>query len=267
MQHLKIFGFVIFWAAMTASFLLTGCNSYDNLLESNNHKRKYKEAKAYYEEGDYVKAAGLFDQLKTIYKGTEKIDTVHYYFAKSKYKQTDYILAAHYFKELATSYPKSPFTERAFFYHAYSFYQSSPRPGLEQTNTRRAIDAFQEFKRTYPEHKKVPKANQYINELRNKLVKKSYQSAKLYYQLEEYKASVIALNNSLEDYPDTKYRERILYLILKSNYILAKKSVQSKREERYKRTMESYRSFIDEFPDSENAKEAKAIYKKCKNNI
>jgi outer membrane protein assembly factor BamD len=47
-------------------------------------------------------------------------------------------------------------------------------------------------------------------------------SAKLYYNLGDYKAAVIALNNSIEQFPETKYREEIMFLILKASYLLCR---------------------------------------------
>ena len=56
-------------------------------------------------------------------------------------------------------------------------------------------------------------------------------SAKLYYNLTDYKASIVALNNCLIDFPESKYREEIMFLVLKSKYFLALKqhSVKANR--------------------------------------
>jgi len=40
------------------------------------------------------------------------------------------------------------------------------------------------------------------------LVEKSYLSAKLYYDMKQYKAAVVALNNSLKEFPESSYRRR-----------------------------------------------------------
>jgi outer membrane protein assembly factor BamD len=87
------------------------------------------------------------------------------------------------------------------------FYKDSPSPKLDQEVTKKAIDSFQLFINMYPFSSKVEEANVLIDELNEKIVYKSYLSAKLYYDMQYYKASVIAIDNSLNDFPTTKYRE------------------------------------------------------------
>jgi len=101
--------------------------------------------------------------------------------------------------------------------------------------------------------------------MRNKLVEKSYLNAKLYYNLGDYKASIIALKNSLNEFPDTKYREELLFLILKSTYLLADNSIQSKRKQRFQDTIDEYFTFISEFPESNYKKEAQKMYEMAMN--
>ena len=87
--------------------------------------------------------------------------------------------------------------------------------------------------------------------IKEKLVEKSYLNAKLYFDLGDYKSAIIALRNSLGDYPDTEHREELMFLILKSSYLLAEGSVESKKLERYQATVDEYYSFIGEFPEGE----------------
>ena len=87
-----------------------------------------------------------------------------------------------------------------------------------------------------------------------------YLTARLYYNLGQYKASITALNNSLEDYPETRYREELMYLLLRSSFLLAENSVPARMKERFQSTMDEYYSFIGEFPESRYAKDAQRMY-------
>lgn len=229
-------------------------------MKSNDYALKYRKALEFYNQEDYVKAARLFDQIAPVYRGTIKADTVLYYQAYSYYKQKDYILGGHYFKNLSDNYPGSVYNEECEFMSAYCYYKQSPRPELDQTNTMKAIGAFQIFAITHPGSKRITEAKKYITEMQDKLVEKSYMSAKLYYDLGDYKSSIIALQNSLNEYPDTKYREELMYLIVKSNYLLADNSVIEKQKERYQNTIDEYYSFISEFPKSKYRKDADRMY-------
>ena len=91
-------------------------------------------------------------------------------------------------------------------------------------------------------------------------MEKSYISAKLYYDLGYYKSAILALRNSLMQYPDTRYREDLMFLILKSSYLLADGSILSKKLERFQTTVDEYYSYIGEFPDTSNSREATRMY-------
>lgn len=241
--------------------LFASCSKYEKLLKSSDYNLKYRKAIEYYHSREYVKSATLLEQITPVFRVTRKADTIAYYHAYSYYRQGDYIVAGHYFKNLTKMFPNSPFAEEATFMRAYCFYMSSPRPNLDQTPSMNAIDAFRLFAIRYPESERVKESEELVIELRNKLIEKSYMSAKLYYDLGKYKASIIALRNSVAKFPDTKYREELLFLTLKSSYLLAENSVVKKQKERYQATVDEYYSFATEYPNSEYIEEAEKMYK------
>jgi len=240
--------------------LFSSCGGYEKLLKSSDYKLKYQKGLEYFENEEYVRSGTLFDQIVSVYKGTTKADTVYYYQAQSYYKQNDYILSGHHFNNLAINYPNSSFSEEAEFMTAYCFYKLSPRPSLDQENTKKAISAFQLFIIENPGSTKIADAQKYIDEMRNKLVQKSYMSGKLYYNLGNFKASIIALQNSLNDFPNTEHREELMFLLLKSNFLLAENSIVQRQIERYQSTVDEYYSFVGEFPESRYRREADRIY-------
>ena len=139
-------------------------------------------------------------------------------------------------------------------------YYNSPRPELDQTNTNNAIDGFTLFIRRFPASARVDEARGYINEMTEKLVQKSYLSAKLYYDMKQFKAASVALDNSLKEFPETKYREEMLFLKLNSLFLYAEYSVADKRTERYQEALDDYFSFMEEFPETSYSKEVSKIY-------
>lgn len=247
--------------------LLAGCGEYEKILKSKDYTLKYEKALEYFKAEEYVKAATIFDQIVNIYRGTLKADTVKYYQAMSYYGQKDYILAGHYFNEISATYANSAFLEESDFMAAYCYYKLSPRPDLDQEATYNAINALKMYMSKYPYSEKNNQCKDLIKELSDKIVEKSYNSARLYYDLGYYKSAIIALRNSLEEYPDTKYREDLLYLILKSSYLLADGSVESKKKERLQTAVDEYLSFTSEFPESEYLKDAEKMYKNTQRSL
>jgi outer membrane protein assembly factor BamD len=228
--------------------IFASCGQYEKVLKSQDYTLKYQKAMEYYNKADYTRAATLFDQIVNVYKATSKADTVSYYQAMSYYGQEDYVMAGFYFSEMVKDYPRSPFAMETEYLSAYCNYLQSPRPSLDQEYTKQAIQGFTLFLSHYPTSKYVADAKKLIEELQNKLVEKSFNSAKMYYEMGYYKASIIALRNSLNEFPDTKYREEIMFLIFKSNFLYADNSIYEKQRERFQVALDEYYSYVGEYP-------------------
>jgi len=245
---------------LLSALLLTACSDYNKVIKSSDYEFKFKKAIEYYEAGEFVRSGTLFQELINIYRGTSRADQVYYYYAKSMMGQRDYLMANQYFKTLLREQPTSKYAEEAQFMVGYAHYLQSPKVRLDQEVTINAIDALQLYINLYPYNEKVEEAHRLIDELRDKLVEKSYLSARLYYDFENYKAAVVALGNSLKEYPDTKYREELMYMLVKSKYLLAINSVEEKKAVRLSSALDEYFSFVDEFPESKYRKEVERYH-------
>lgn len=240
--------------------ILSSCGDFNKIVKSTDYEFKYKKAIELYEEGEFVKSGTLFQELINIYRGTNKADKIYYYFAKSMLGQKDYLMAGHYFSTMVKEFPASDYTEEAQYMVGYCYYLMSPKPRLDQDITQKSIDALQLYINLYPFSERVEEANRLIEELQDKIVMKSYYSAKLYFDSENYKASVVALNNALKEYPDSRYREELMYMMLKSRYLLAVRSVEEMKLERLTLALDEYFAFIDEFPDSQYSKDIEKFH-------
>jgi outer membrane protein assembly factor BamD len=237
------------------------CSQYEKVTKSDDVNLKFKKAFEYYGKGDYTKSAALFDQLAPLTRGTRRADSVFFFQAMSQYKLSDYIIAGHYFNVFVGLYQNSRFIEEAAYMEAYCYYLQSPKPELDQIPTHQALDAFRLYMIRYPKSNRIADCQRIVAELNEKLMEKAFISAKLYYDLSDYKASIVALNNCLIDFPDTKMREEIMFLILKSKYYLALNSIHNKQTERFQDMVDEYFSFVAEYPNSKNKKDADVMYK------
>lgn len=240
--------------------VLTSCSEYNKILKNPDVQKKYEAAKVYYEEEEYEKALSLFDELGTIMRGGPESENVHFYIANCHFELRDYYFANYYYKNFVKTYPSSPRSEVASYKSAYCSYLNSPKSSLDQSETEKAIDEFQLFLNRYPQTELKDSTNAMIAELRSKLEKKAFDNAKLYYLTEDYKSATVALKNLMRDFPESPHREEIEFLIVKSSYLLAINSVESKKEERLNNTIENYHNFVDDFGESEYIKEAEDYY-------
>ncbi|ASB50079.1 outer membrane protein assembly factor BamD [Alkalitalea saponilacus] len=243
----------------------SSCSEYQKLLKSNDYDLQYTRAMEYYEAGDYMRASTLFGGLISIFRGTERSEISHYIYADCLFRMRNYLMAAHHFRMFVQNYPTSDRAEDAQFMAAYCHYKLSPNPRLDQTDTYQALEGFQLFINLYPNSERVVEATQLMDELRDKLVYKAYLNAKLYFNLgtymgNNYQSAVIAARNTLDDFPDTKHREELSFLILDAKYIQAVNSIEERMQERLRETIDEYYTFINEFPNSQYIRRAHRIF-------
>lgn len=249
-----------FFLSVVLMVVAMSCSKYEKLLKSDDYILKYDKAIEFYTKGDWVRSATLIEQILPVYRGTDKAEILNFYLAHSYYNRKDYITSAHLFNVFIRDFPASKYVEEMHFMRALSNYQLSPRPSLDQSYTEIAIDQFRLFNTRFPGSVRVEKSKQYIEELKTKLINKSYQSAMLYFNMGDYKAAIAAFKSSLNEFPDTPYREEVLFSILKASYLLAENSVLEKRNERFENAVDEYYIFIDEYPESKYIAEAEGYY-------
>lgn len=252
---------------LVVAVTFAGCSKYQRILKSNDFEKKFEMAKVYYDNGKYQKAFPLFEELITVFRGTSKAEDVYYYYSYCNYHLGDFMLAGYHFDNFVRTFPRSIRAEDAQFMNAKCYFLDSPVISLDQSSTYKAIDELQLFINKYPESPKVDECNTLMDRLRFKLETKSYNGAKLYYRLGEYKAAIFALRNTLEEYPDTRYREEISFMILRSAYLLADNSIVSKKVERFNQAIEECDNFIERYPRSKDLRNAENIKADCRREL
>ena len=260
----------------TLALLLTSCaHEFNQVYKSTDYNYKYEYAKECFARGKYSNAITLLQELVTIQKGTDNAQECLYMLAMAEFGIKDYEAAAETFKKYFRTYPRGDYAEMATFYVGQSLYLSTPEPRLDQTPTIAAIAAFQEYLDLYPDGQMKGAAQRRMLEMQEKLVKKEYLSAKLYYDLgtyfgnctsggNNYEACIVTAQNALNDYPYSDLREDFAILVMKSKYELAQMSVEEKRLARFQDAEDECYGFINEYPDSKERSTAEKFIAKCK---
>lgn len=240
--------------------LFSSCGEYNKLLKSQDPDLKYSYAKKYFNEKKYVKSAALLEEVVQYYRGRPEAEESLYLLAQSYYGQKDYVTASEYFKNYYNTYPKGEFTELARYYSAYGLYLDSPDPRLDQTQTYESINQFLLYLEYYPQSERAKEAQDILFEMQEKLAYKEYMAARLYYNLgtymgNNYGACVITAENALQSYPDTQYREELVYLVASAKYELALVSVDERLQGRYREVVDQYYNYMNEFPQGKYVKQ------------
>lgn len=255
MMGKKIFTYLLL------ALLATSCGEYQEVLKSKDLDFKFSKAVEYYDAGEYNKAYPIFDELITLYRGTEKAQEVYFYYANTLYLQKDYILAGYHFKNFYKTFPQNEQADEAAYLTAYCYYLEAPTHSLDQAYTYKAINELQLFINTHPGSDRIEQCNGYMEDLRGRLELKSYEIAKQYYKTRKYKAAMTAFTTTLSEYPDTPYREEAMYLKAKAAFKLADNSVEELQKERFIEANTALNDLEEIFPESEYLKELRKLTK------
>ncbi len=224
--------------------VFSSCSEFQKALKSEDIAIKFDVATKQYEKGKYEKAIRLFEQIAPSYRGKPQAEKMFFMYAQSFYKTKQFYSAGYQFESFVSSYPKSQKIEEASYLGAICFSKLSPTYSLDQVDTYKAIDKFQNFIDAFPDSQYLSEANVIVKQLREKLEKKAFEIAKQYNTISDYKASLVALDNFIIDFPGTIYKEQALYYKFDSTYKLAINSVPSKMEERLKNAKTAYNSLL-----------------------
>ena len=176
--------FRILIVAVAAVAVLSSCKSqYEMLLNSNDADLKYQAAFDYFNAGKYSKAGSLFESLSVLTNGTERDDTVRFYWGLSNYKFKDYYTAETNFQNFLETYPRSSFASEARYLRLDCLFRSTLRWELDQNPTYKAMTEISEYIMEFPDTPHMQSCRDMLQELNDRLDKKAYEAAKLYYKM------------------------------------------------------------------------------------
>ncbi len=255
----------IFILIAILSALASSCSF--NKIRKAGLKEKYDAALEYYDKGDYYKAGLLLEEIIPLIIGTQESEKAQFYWAYCNYHQNQMVEAAYYFQKFYQTFRQSKFAEEARYMQVQSLYEDSPVYSLDQTSTVEAISVTQSFLNAYPNSAYYEECNLVMKKLYQKLEKKAYENAKLYYKISNYQSAVIAFKNFQKDFPDSDYNEEIAFLRLEAQYKYADQSTDRRKKTRYDEAISFYEYLLDNYPESKYLKSARKIYEKCLDEI
>ncbi|MDR1719596.1 MAG: outer membrane protein assembly factor BamD [Dysgonamonadaceae bacterium] len=256
---------------ITLVLISSACGEFNKVLKNPDMMARYEYAKKYFNEGKFSRSAILLEDIMPMFKGTSNAEESLYLLAQSYYRMKDYQTAAEYFKSYYTSYPKGEYTELARYYAAYGLYLDSPDPRLDQADTYKAIEQFQDFMEYYPQSERKETAQQILFELQEKLALKELLAVRLYYNLGDYviaypfpggnyTSCVVTAQNAIKSYPYSKYREEFMYYSIRARYDMAMLSIDEKKNLRFRDVVDEYYSYINEYPEGKYLKQVQKMF-------
>jgi outer membrane protein assembly factor BamD len=190
--------------------------------------------------GDYLEAVSDFQIIKLQYPGSAYADSAQYFLGECHYRQEEYLLAVEEYQALQRNFRSSPLVADGLFKIGMCYYDLSPKPTLDQTYTKKAIESFQSFIDLYPTHQLVKQAEDNIKELNNKLSQKLYDGGRLYMKMEYYKSAIKYFDAVMDEYHDTPFAEPA--------HIEKVKALMSRKH--FAEAADEINKFIEKYPHS-----------------
>jgi outer membrane protein assembly factor BamD len=226
---------------------LVGCSDYGKIFKGKNSSLKMAKAEELYAKKDFDRALPLYEQLKDEYfqNKRDSLELAYFKVAYCYFYLKAYEDASTLFKDFTYKFSRSPKAVDCSYMALYCDYMSVADYDLDQVNTVDIINEIQEFMNAYPDSDYIPKCNEYIDNLRERIHKKTFEQVNQYYQMSEFKAASAAAVIAIKSYPDIQQKEELEYIAYKAQFLYGMNSVESKRIERLEKAMKLIDDYVD----------------------
>ena len=238
--------------------LASGCGTGPTTFSSA--QQAYERGVEQAAQGRHAQAIESLRAALDFGRTSELADDAQLALARAYAADGQYLLAGSEFTRFIEFYRTDDRIEQAAYERIQAYAALSPRYELDQTDTRQALLYIQGYIQQYPASPNVVAAETLRSELREKLARKQYETARLYVRREYYDAAVIAFQDVLADYPTSAYADDAMLAAIDSQIEYADRSVVSRRMERYQQALDLYDQLVTLFPQSPTLAEAQRLY-------
>jgi len=200
------------------TLFLAGCAGKIQTTNELSYEEKFNKAQKLFNAGKYDQALEILSQLKL--SPSIWADDAYLLSAKIHLKKKDYDNAIIELNGLISQYRHSELVEEARFLLAEAYRLRSPRAELDQTYTNNAINFYNQFLELYPFSCFADSAKAGLSKCYEKLAKKLYLNALLYYKSKHDSAAIVYINQikNDENYSKTIWRYWAELLLAKIYY-------------------------------------------------
>ena len=179
--------------------------------EMTSADEEFKQAVRYFEEKDYNKTINHLKHFFNRYPGSHWIDDAQFYFAESYYQTGAYTEALSEFQFLLNNFSNSEFSEKGFLRKAQCLEKMAPIPQRDQTLTKEALKAYEEFITKYPYSKHLEEAKESKKSAEERINQKMLEIGETYIKMGIKESAVIYLTRVSEK--SEKWKDKANYLL------------------------------------------------------
>lgn len=179
--------------------------------EMTSADEEFKHAVGYFEEGEYNKTINCLKYFFNRYPGSHWIDDAQYYFAESYYQKGAYAEALSEFQFLLNNFSNSEFGEKGLLRIAQCLEKMAPLAQRDQTLTKEALKAYEEFIMKYPYSKYLEEAKESKKSAEERINQKMLEIGEMYIKMGIKESAVIYLTKVSKK--SDKWKDKANYLL------------------------------------------------------
>jgi outer membrane protein assembly factor BamD len=164
-----------------------------------------------FEKGKYARAVVEYRDFLATFAGDERSDYAQYRIAESYRMEKEYSLAAVEYRILVSDYGYSDYVDDAFFLEGLCAFKQAPRVERDQTKSYEALDRLNRYLQLFPNSPRRAEAESVVKEIHDRLAKKEFFNAKLYFSKKRYAAALVYFTKITDLYPETLWARRSQY--------------------------------------------------------
>lgn len=176
----------------------------------------FNQALALMESGNYLTAAQEFDELEQVHPYSEYAKRALVLGAFSHFSSGRYPEAVSAGRRYVTLHPGGDDAAYAQFIVAQSYYNQIPDVTRDQEQTARAINAFRDLTRLYPDSEYVEPAQQQMRIAFDQLAGAEMRVGRFYLDRRNYVAAINRFRVVVEEYQTTRHVEEALHRVVES---------------------------------------------------
>jgi outer membrane protein assembly factor BamD len=209
--------------------------------------------------GRHDRAAEHYRVALDFGRGTPVARDAQLALAQAYLADEQYLLAGQEYTRFIEFYSDDPRVEAAEFDRLTAYARLSPDYELDQTDTERAIEYIRSFLQRHPDSPRASEAGAMMDELREKLARKRYESARLYERRDLFEAAVLTYRSVLEDFPASPWADDAMLGALRAQTRFAEESMPSRQPARFAEALALYDRLVEVFPQSPLIAEAQGF--------
>lgn len=199
-----------------AAGLLAACGSRGARLDHFDEEGLFAHGMTLLDARRWPQAAEVFERFILVYPTHPRVQEARFRLGETYQGRREWVTAAAEFNRLASEYPQGQWADDARFQVCRSYHQLAPRPQLDQEYTRSAVDHCQALLTFYPQSEYVPRAQEIIAELVNRLAHKEFITAEDYFRRRAFDSAIIYYDIVATDYPTSEWAPRALLRMVHS---------------------------------------------------